>query len=103
MDTSQFPTATFTTTAPISLSPTPANGVLIHPTATGQLTLHGVTKSVTVSLDARRSGNVIEVSGSIPVTFADYGIANPSVAGLVTTQDHGTVEFLLHLTPASSG
>lgn len=100
MDTAQFPHATFTTSAPITLSPVPANGVEIHPTATGKLTLHGVTRDVTVPLTARRSGDVIEVSGSIPVVFADYGIANPSTAGVVTTQDHGSIEFLLHLTPS---
>ena len=74
--------------------------MLVHPTATGKLTLHGVTNSVTVPLSARRAGNVIQVSGSIPVTFADYQINNPSAAGVVTTQDHGTVEFLLNFTPA---
>jgi len=100
MNTAQFPHATFTTSAPITLSPVPANGVLVHPTATGKLTLHGVTNSVTVPLSARRTGNVIQVSGSIPVTFADYQINNPSAAGVVTTQDHGTVEFLLNFTPA---
>jgi hypothetical protein len=37
------------------------------------------------------------VSGSIPVLFADWGIPNPSFAGLVTTQNHGLLEFLLKL------
>ncbi len=102
MDTAQFPHATFATTAPITLSTVPTNGVVIHPDATGQLTLHGVTKPVTVSLTARRSGNLIEVSGSIPIVFADYQIPNPSAAGVVTTEDHGVIEFLLHFAPASS-
>ena len=61
-----------------------------------------MTKPVTVALDAERKGNVIEVSGSIPVTFADYQIPNPNLAGVVTTKDHGTLEFLLHLAPAST-
>ena len=67
--------------------------------ATGNLTLHGKTNPVTVALTARRTGNTIKVAGSIPVTFADYGIANPSQS-FVTTQDHGTVEFLLAFTPS---
>ncbi len=102
MDTAQFPDATFATTAPIPLSPVPANGVIIHVSATGNLTLHGVTRPVTVPLTARRAGNVIQVNGSIPVVFADYQIPNPSAAGVVTTQDHGIVEFLLNFVPASS-
>jgi hypothetical protein len=39
------------------------------------------------------------VTGSIPVTFADWGIPNPSFSG-ITTEDHGTVEFLVNLTHA---
>ncbi len=101
MDTAQFPHATFATTAPITLSPVPANGVTIHVSATGNLTLHGVTQPVTVPLTARRTGDVIGVSGSIPVAFADYQIANPSAAGVVTTQDHGIVEFLLNFVPST--
>jgi len=50
--------------------------------------------SVVVDLTARRTGNRIEVSGSIPIRFADWNIPNPSF-GPVTTQDHGVLEFLL--------
>lgn len=35
-----------------------------------------------------------EVSGQIPVRFADYGIADPSFPG-IEVQDDGLVEFLL--------
>ena len=34
------------------------------------------------------------MNGSIPITFADYGIPNPTKAG-ITTEDHGELEFLL--------
>ena len=55
------------------------------------------TKAVTVELTVQRDGDTVNVSGSIPVTFADYGIANPSF-GPVTTEDNGEVEFLLAFT-----
>ena len=45
----------------------------------------------------QRDGDGFEVSGSIPVIFADYAIPNPSF-GAVTTEDHGEIEFLLALT-----
>jgi polyisoprenoid-binding protein YceI len=96
MDTAQFPHATFNLTAPIPLGKVPADGEIIHVPASGKLTLHGRTRTVTVPLSARRTGDVIQVSGSIPVVFADYDIANPSQS-FVTTKDHGTVEFLLDL------
>jgi polyisoprenoid-binding protein YceI len=46
--------------------------------ATGELTLHGVTRSVTIPLAARRDGSTLAVDGSLTVTFADYGIDDPS-------------------------
>jgi polyisoprenoid-binding protein YceI len=95
MDVSQYPTATFTLTSPIGLSPLPAAGVIRDYTAHGQLTLHGTTRAVTFTLAAERKGAQIEVAGDIPVLFSDYGIQNPSFAGFVTTQDHGLLEFLL--------
>jgi polyisoprenoid-binding protein YceI len=95
MDVSQYPTGTFTLISPIDLAPLPAGGVIKDYTAHGRLTLHGTTRAVTFTLTAERKGSQIEVSGDIPVLFSDYGIANPSFAGFVTTQDHGLLEFLL--------
>jgi len=95
MDVSQYPTGAFTLTSPIDLAPLPAGGVVKDYTAHGNLTLHGTTRAVTFTLTAERKGSQIEVSGDIPVLFADYNIQNPSFAGFVTTQDHGLLEFLL--------
>jgi polyisoprenoid-binding protein YceI len=95
MDTSSFPTATFTLTQPIQLATLPADGVQITANATGNLKLHGVTKSVTFPVTARRSAGTIQVNGSIPITFADYNISNPS-GGPATTGDSGTMEFLIN-------
>ncbi len=97
--TATFPTATFKLTKPIALTNVPPNLTPVKATATGDLTLHGKTKSVTFELQAQRNGDKIEVSGSIPVTFADYGIDNPS-GGPATTEDHGELEFHLFFTRA---
>jgi polyisoprenoid-binding protein YceI len=99
MNTAQFPHATFKLTQPIALGSQPKDGTPITVPATGDLTLHGATKSVTVNLKAQRSGNTIEVQGTIPVVFADYGIPNPSFTS-ITTDDHGELEFLLELSHA---
>jgi polyisoprenoid-binding protein YceI len=95
MDTATYPTATFTLTQPIQLSTLPADGVEVTEKATGNLVMHGTTNSVTFQVTARRSGSTIQVSGSIPITFADWQISNPS-GGPATTEDHGILEFLLH-------
>jgi polyisoprenoid-binding protein YceI len=100
MDVAQYPTGTFTLTSPIDLAPLPATGVIKSYTATGKLTLHGATRTVTFTLTAERKGTQIEVVGHIPVLFSDYNVQNPSVGGFVTTDDHGLLEFLLVFTKA---
>jgi len=95
MDVSSYPTGTFTLTRPITLGTLPAVGVIKSYSAVGKLMLHGHTRSVTFTLNAERTATTIEVQGSIPVLFSDWGISNPSIGGFVTTQDNGLLEFLL--------
>ena len=96
MDTSSYPTAAFTLTHPISLDPPPAAGATRTYTAQGNLTLRGQTRPVTFKLTAEHVASTIKLSGSIPVTFATWDIPNPSF-GPITTQNHGSLEFLLNL------
>jgi polyisoprenoid-binding protein YceI len=97
MDTATYPTGTLTLTSPIALGSLPADGVIRTYHAAGDLTLRGRTKPVTFSLQAERTSAGTEVSGSIPVLFANWGIGNPSFGSFVTTQDHGELEFLIKL------
>jgi polyisoprenoid-binding protein YceI len=94
MDVSRFPTSTFRLTQPLSLSAVPADSSPVRVTATGDLTLRGTTKRMDIPLEARRNGARIEVTGSLPVVFADWGIPNPSF-GPATTEDNGVLELLV--------
>ena len=38
-------------------------------------------------------------AGTAPITFADFGIEPPSVAGVVTVEDHWVLEFKIRLLP----
>jgi polyisoprenoid-binding protein YceI len=98
VNTAQFPTATFTITKPIALGSIPAAGQTVSATATGNLTVHGVTKPVSVPIKANVSGNTIQVQGNITVTFADYGVQAPNIANFVKVDPSGQIEFLLKLT-----
>lgn len=98
MDTETFPTATFVLTAPIELGSVPADGVPITATASGDLTLRGTTRPVTLEVQAQKNGDTIQVVGSTDIVFADYGIPDPSTAG-ISTQDHGLLEFDLRFVP----
>ncbi|SBW19216.1 YceI family protein [Candidatus Protofrankia californiensis] len=95
METSRFPTATFKLTRPIDLGSVPAEGEKRTYQATGDLTLHGVTRTVTISLDAQRAGGQIRASGQIPVTFRDYDVSPPNIGGIKVEQN-GVIEVLLN-------
>ncbi len=97
METATFPTATFELTDPIELGSIPAQNEERTVRATGELTLHGVTKTTMFEISGRYSGSVVRIAGQVPITFADWGISNPSF-GPVTTEDHGVLEFALNFT-----
>jgi polyisoprenoid-binding protein YceI len=93
IQTDQFPTATFVLTQPIDLGVVPAEGEAVSVTAVGDLTLHGVTKSVSIPLGAVRSGDVIGVAGSLTFTWADFGMEPPTSMRVVSLADDVTMEL----------
>jgi polyisoprenoid-binding protein YceI len=98
LETGTFPKATFTLTSPVDLGEVPADGQVIQVTATGDLTLHGQTRSVDVPLEAKIESGVITVTGSLPITLSDYGMQAPRSFVVLSIADQGTMELQLHLT-----
>ncbi|MFL5769846.1 MAG: YceI family protein [Chloroflexota bacterium] len=100
LETGTYPTATFKLTQPMDLGTVPADGQVIESTATGDLTIHGTTKSVQIPVEARVSGDVVTVTGSTDILFADYGISRPQSFMVLSIADRGTMEFQLQFTKA---
>lgn len=98
IETGTYPTAAFALSSPIELGSLPADGQEVQVTAGGQLTLHGQTRDVQIPLTARLSGNVIAVTGSLQIAFADYGIQKPTGFLVLSIADEGTMEFQLLVT-----
>ena len=99
IETNSFPTATFKLTQPITLPGTPEKGKQIDVTATGELTLHGITKTVEIPLKASWNGDTITVAGGAKVAFSDYSIEPPTNA-IVSVDDNGEFELQLTFVPA---
>ena len=96
LDFNTYPTAQFTLTEPIVLEEIPAAGEQFTTTAIGDLTLHGVTREVSVDTDAQLLGEEqIEVVGGSDIILADFDIERPDIAGIVTVKEAGTLEFRL--------
>jgi len=98
LETSAYPTATFVLTSPIELSGTPADGAVKQALATGNLSMHGITRAVRIAVSAERTGSSIYVLTDIPIAFADWHISLPDTGGLYGIKSPGTLEVLLHLT-----
>ena len=101
LETNRFPTADFELTEPIALDGEPAPGEALEFTATGDLTIHGVTRPVAIPLQAQLVEDVIVVVGSLPVIFSDYDIDPPSAAIVLSVEDNGVMEFQLVFRRAS--
>ena len=99
MRVSEYPTATFRLTEPVIAPSLPENGQPQTVRATGELTLAGQTRPVTIELQAVLQGATSQVAGSVPITFADFGITAPSL-GFVSVDPTGVIEFSLQLRPA---
>jgi polyisoprenoid-binding protein YceI len=95
LESDRFPTATFVLTEPIPLQKEPAAGETIKVEATGDFTLHGVTKRVTVPIEARWDGKDVQIVGNLPIAFGDYNITAPTAPAVASVDDHGEMEFQL--------
>ncbi|WP_265522091.1 YceI family protein [Oerskovia flava] len=101
LETDIYPTAVFTLTDPVDLSELPDQREPVALEAAGALTIRDTTQPVTVALEAQRSGAGVQVSGAIPVRFADFGVSVPDLE-FVRVSEEGTVEMLLNLEPTEA-
>lgn len=99
LETDRFPDALFELTKPIRLSQLPRPGKRVVASATGDLTLHGVTRSVTFDVEAKPVGSTVVLATADPVRvkLADHGIDAPEIPGLSKVRDTGEFEFLVVL------
>lgn len=94
MDVEAYPTATFKLTKPIELGSVPTVGVDTTHSATGELTLRGVKRTITFDVRARRTDTSIVVSALIPISFDDFKIPDAS-GGPASVGRNGELELLL--------
>ena len=95
LETNTYPSTTFTLTQPIPIDAVPAEGEMLSVTATGDLTLHGVTREVQIPMEGQLVGDRVAVVGSIEIVFADYDMDTPSAFIVLAIDDHGIMEFQL--------
>jgi len=97
LDAGRFPAITFESTAVAGTRSRPGAYRL---TVQGTLTLHGVTRPVTLPLAVEVGGDGLEATGRMTVRQTDYGIDPVSVAGVVKVKNEIAIEYTIVATPA---
>jgi polyisoprenoid-binding protein YceI len=96
LQTDSYPTASFTLTQPLTIPVAATSGTSSDVTLVGDLTLHGVTKSVQIPAKAQLANGTIQVAGSISFPLSDYQMVAPNIGGfIVSIADQGTLEFVV--------
>lgn len=98
LESDRFPTATFSLTEPVALPEGVAEGETVVATVTGDLTIHGVTREVSVEVEADLSGTTAAVVGQAPVALTDFGIEAPTGFAVLSIDDAGIFEFQVFFT-----
>ena len=93
LETERFPTATFTLTSPIALPDDAGTAGSVSAQATGDLTIHGVTREVTLDLEAEVTDGSAAVVGQAPVKLTDFDIEAPTGFRVLSITDDATFEF----------
>ena len=94
LDVEQFPTATFTATS--ASVPGGITNQAVDVSVTGSLTIHGVTKNVTIKAKAQLVSGKAEIAGSTSISMTDYGVSPPQVP-FVTVDSTLLLEFDIFL------
>ena len=92
-ETSRYPNGVFVLVTPVVLpsATTLARGSTVS--LVGNLTLHGVTRRVTIAARVIGSSRRVTVTGAVPIRLTDYRIPLIAAGGLARTDDRATVDF----------
>jgi polyisoprenoid-binding protein YceI len=93
LESNRFPEAKFVLSQPITFESVPQAGETVNATATGDFTLHGVTRQLSIPMQGRWDGRDIQVIGNLHIVFSDYGITAPTSPSVVSIKDEGEMEF----------
>jgi polyisoprenoid-binding protein YceI len=92
LDVRRYPTITFAST---SVAITGRTGAALDAMVTGNLTLHDLTRTITVPVSVQLGAAAVTATGRFPVKQTDYGIKPVSVGGVVSVKDTVNISFTI--------
>jgi polyisoprenoid-binding protein YceI len=95
LETGTYPTASFVLAEPIPVDRVPAERETISADATGDLTIHGVTRRVTIPLQGQIRNGLLVVVGSTNIEFSDFNMAAPRAGSVLWVDERAVLEVQL--------
>jgi polyisoprenoid-binding protein YceI len=92
LDVARFPTVAFASTAVTGKAAGPSGYEL---EVTGDLTLHGVTRSVSLRSHVELGAAALKATAHVVLRQTDYGISPVTVAGVVKVKDELAIDFVI--------
>ena len=93
LESNKYPNAVFTSTDAQGLPETYTEGQHVNFKLTGDMTIHDVTKPVTLDVTGKLVGDTITGSATTQILMKDFGIDPPSIAGMLTVKDGVTIKL----------
>ncbi len=93
LETAKYPTATFVATKIEGLPADFPAGQEVPLKLTGTMDLHGVQKQLTWDVKMRKEGNAISALATVTFKYADFGIPQLNIAGIVSVEDSVTLQM----------
>ncbi|MEX2586885.1 MAG: YceI family protein [Actinomycetota bacterium] len=100
LEPDRYPSATFSGDTPIIVPRPQVGSDTVAFYFEGALTAHGITRQVSIPVQARLSDRQIEAEGSLLFPMADFGITPPTSSDEISAEPNGTLEFRLLLEKA---
>jgi polyisoprenoid-binding protein YceI len=102
LDVGRYPTITFESTG---VTVDKRDGTAVDASIAGQLTLHGVTRSMNlpVHIELTTTHDALTARGQLRVKQTDYGMTPVTAAGVVKVKDMVDVDFLIVADARSGG
>lgn len=91
LESSRYPTVTFTPSAIEGLPASYQEGQDVSFTISGDLTIREVTKPATFEVTARLEGGVLSGAAVTTILMSDFGFGPISIAGILNTEDQAKV------------
>jgi len=93
-----YPTSTFKLTKALVLPASALKGGVVDTKVTGDVTMHGTTRLLSIPVELTLASAKIQAVGSYTFAWGQFKMSPPDYAGFVTVQPQATMEFKLELT-----